>query len=259
MQYEKLLLEMLERISDLESRLTVLEQKRASAVESEINTQEYKASKKYRYLSKYIQDSEKFTVRLSFEQIEDILQFQLPDSARKHKEFWANTTSHSIALSWLSVGYKTVEVNLEQEYVVFEKSETNGREINHETEWRRKNGSIIYEIEKVFSDFKNEVELDSLTYQKQYLGVKINGKNKTVIKFRPKVDYFFIEVYDKSHTGNKLQLLQEKGLPIVYLDDPKDEPKRYYYRVTIKNYDDYLKYREDVNLLVKYCYNLSTK
>jgi hypothetical protein len=45
----------------------------------------------------------------------------LPDSAREHRAFWANTTSHSIALSWLSVGYKTVDVNLSSELVVFEK------------------------------------------------------------------------------------------------------------------------------------------
>lgn len=121
MQYEKLLLEMFERISNLESRITILEQKKVNTVDTETNMQEYKSSKKYRYLSKYIQDSDQSTLRLSFSKIEDILQFQLPDSARKYREFWANTTSHSIALSWLSINYKTTEVNLEQEYVVFEK------------------------------------------------------------------------------------------------------------------------------------------
>ena len=58
---------------------------------------------------------------ISFEDIEKTIGFSLPDSAREHRAFWANTTTHSIALSWLSVGYKTVDVDIEKEIVVFEK------------------------------------------------------------------------------------------------------------------------------------------
>ena len=60
-------------------------------------------------------------IKLSYSEIEDILKFKLPDSALTHRTFWANTTSHSIALSWLSVSYEVVEANLEEQYVVFEK------------------------------------------------------------------------------------------------------------------------------------------
>ena len=56
-----------------------------------------------------------------FGDIEKAIGFSLPDSAREHRAFWANTTTHSIALSWLSVGYKTVDVDLEKEIIVFEK------------------------------------------------------------------------------------------------------------------------------------------
>ena len=58
---------------------------------------------------------------LTFSQIENAIGFSLPESARQYREFWANTTTHSIALSWLSVGYKTVDVNLANETVVFER------------------------------------------------------------------------------------------------------------------------------------------
>ena len=52
-----------------------------------------------------------------------LIQFELPDSARNHRPFWANTTTHSIALSWLSIGYETVSVNMDKQIVVFEKTE----------------------------------------------------------------------------------------------------------------------------------------
>ena len=60
-------------------------------------------------------------VKLSYSEIEDILKFKLPDSAATHCAFWENTTSHSIALSWLSVNYSVVEANLEEKYIIFEK------------------------------------------------------------------------------------------------------------------------------------------
>ena len=119
MEYEKLMLSMVERISVLEDRVTALEKENASLQETDAS----KGSKKYRFLSEYLSNSNQKSVTLSFSEIEKILQFELPDSARNHRPFWANTTTHSIALSWLSVGYETVSVNMEKEIVVFEKTE----------------------------------------------------------------------------------------------------------------------------------------
>ena len=110
---------MAEKIADLEERVSVLEKGNISLQEAGAS----KGSKKYRYLSEYLSNSNQKFVTLSFSEIEKILQFELPDSARNHRPFWANTTSHSIALSWLSVDYKTVSVNMEKQIVVFEKTE----------------------------------------------------------------------------------------------------------------------------------------
>lgn len=117
MEYEKLILSMIERITDLEERVSALEKRNMSLQEAAAS----KGSKKYRYLSEYLSNSNKKSITLSFSEIEKILQFELPDSARNHRPFWANTTSHSIALSWLSVGYETVRVNMKKQIVVFEK------------------------------------------------------------------------------------------------------------------------------------------
>lgn len=52
-------------------------------------------------------------MKLSYQEIEDILKFKLPESAFTHRAFWANTTTRLIALRGLSVNDMAVEVNLE--------------------------------------------------------------------------------------------------------------------------------------------------
>lgn len=119
MDYDKIIIDLLNRIVTLEERVAKLENGNTNIApeNSELPT----GSKKYRFLSDYLYESKELRVKLSYAEIEDILKFKLPDSAATHRAFWANTTSHSIALSWLSVNYSVVEANLEERYIVFEK------------------------------------------------------------------------------------------------------------------------------------------
>ena len=119
MDYDKIIIELLNRIVNLEERVAKLE---SANVNNQTNVGELPSgSKKYRFLSDYLHESNEPRIKLSYEEIEQILKFKLPDSAITHRTFWANTTSHSIALSWLSVSYEVVEANLEEKYIVFEK------------------------------------------------------------------------------------------------------------------------------------------
>lgn len=115
MDYDRIILELLNRIGALEDRVSALE------AAEQVSAPAQESSKKYRFLADYLHESGEDSIRLSFEQIEQILKTKLPGSAYNHRAFWANTTSHSIALSWLNVGYQTVEVNIPQRYIVFEK------------------------------------------------------------------------------------------------------------------------------------------
>ena len=120
MDYDKIILDLLNRIVTLEDKVSKLE-KLNSAAQSD-NLDLPAGSKKYRFLSDYLLQSNSPIIKLSYNEIEEILKFKLPDSAATHRAFWANTTSHSIALSWLSVNYSVVEVNLEDRFIVFEKT-----------------------------------------------------------------------------------------------------------------------------------------
>lgn len=119
MDYDKIIIDLLNRIVTLEDKVAKLE---SVGITTQSQEMELPAgSKKYRFLSDYLYASNQSRIKLSYKEIEDILKFKLPESATTHRAFWANTTSHSIALSWLSVNYAVVEVNLENEYIVFEK------------------------------------------------------------------------------------------------------------------------------------------
>ena len=62
--------------------------------------------------------------RAGFGEIERVLGFRLPDSARLHRPWWANSrkgSGHSHALAWQAAGWRTARVDLEAETLVFER------------------------------------------------------------------------------------------------------------------------------------------
>ena len=62
--------------------------------------------------------------RVSFGEIEAILGFDLPASACLHRPWWANRNGgggHGHALAWQAAGWKTGQVDLEAETLVFER------------------------------------------------------------------------------------------------------------------------------------------
>ena len=59
---------------------------------------------------------------LTFPQIETILDRPLPRSAYKHRAWWANTETHTQALTWLTAGWKVDHADLEQQAITFTSS-----------------------------------------------------------------------------------------------------------------------------------------
>ncbi len=124
MEYSQVMLEMLERIKVLENKVKVLEEKIANTPTPKPQTamQLDKVSAKYRGLAEYLLSTNETRVTLSYSQIEEILGFALPDTARKFKQsYWANTETHSYASSWMAVGYKT-RVDVDSDTVTFIKN-----------------------------------------------------------------------------------------------------------------------------------------
>ena len=76
---------------------------------------------KYDPLYDHLLDSPNYVVALSFTEIERILGFALPASARRYQAWWANERegTHSHARSWLDASYKTQGVDLNAQAVRF--------------------------------------------------------------------------------------------------------------------------------------------
>ena len=62
---------------------------------------------------------------VSFTDIEAVLGFELPDSARLHRPWWSNQIDgHSQATAWMAAGWETAEVNVRGETLLFRRKET---------------------------------------------------------------------------------------------------------------------------------------
>ena len=80
---------------------------------------------KYAALYNHLRQTETHEWETTFREIETILGFPLPASARLHRPWWGNqknSNGHSQALAWSTAGWNTTNVHLENETLVFRRS-----------------------------------------------------------------------------------------------------------------------------------------
>jgi hypothetical protein len=58
---------------------------------------------------------------ITFKEIEETIQDNLPLSARKYQAYWSNHESHVIALAWIKTQWKKVHVDIEKEIIQFKR------------------------------------------------------------------------------------------------------------------------------------------
>lgn len=77
---------------------------------------------KYQRLYSYLHSIQAQEWRTSFGEIEAVVGFQLPPSARLHRPWWGNqkrSNGHSHALAWSVAGWETAEVDMDAETLLF--------------------------------------------------------------------------------------------------------------------------------------------
>lgn len=75
---------------------------------------------KYEPLKSYLRAQQGGEVPMTFRQVETVLGFKLPESARQHRPWWSNNVStHVNAAAWREAGWKTARVDLGGEKVTF--------------------------------------------------------------------------------------------------------------------------------------------
>ena len=67
---------------------------------------------KFSNLTSFLRENGSERISLTFEELERVLGFPLPDSAHRHRAYFSNSTGHSIAQAWLNAGYFVENVNV---------------------------------------------------------------------------------------------------------------------------------------------------
>jgi len=80
---------------------------------------------KYDPLTRHLAARQLGQIPMTFPELEALLGFALPPSARKHRAWWSNNPSNSVMTkAWLEAGYQSRDVDLAAERLVFAKLNT---------------------------------------------------------------------------------------------------------------------------------------
>lgn len=76
---------------------------------------------KYQPLAEFLSARTEDRWTASFDEVEQVLGFDLPESARRHRPWWANQTkmNHSQTKGWMAAGWLVDDISLERERVTF--------------------------------------------------------------------------------------------------------------------------------------------
>jgi len=75
---------------------------------------------KYDALANYLRRQDSDRIKMSFRQIEDLIEGGLPPAAWKHRAWWSNNLSNASARNgWRAAGWKTSKVDMQNQTLVF--------------------------------------------------------------------------------------------------------------------------------------------
>ena len=77
---------------------------------------------KYDPLERYLSAQPEYGCTLTFSQIEEIIGAPLPASARRHRSWWGNDSTHVQAQTWMGAGWTTDPPRLDEEMVLFRRT-----------------------------------------------------------------------------------------------------------------------------------------
>ncbi len=108
------------------------------AIDRERRYREMAARGKYRRLYEHLSSLSVSDWVTSFAEIESIIGFDLPASARLHRPWWANQSSgngHTQTIAWSVAGWETANVDMEAETLMFRRKPRTTRQFNLDDVW----------------------------------------------------------------------------------------------------------------------------
>ena len=75
---------------------------------------------KYEKLASYLSNRKEEMLRMTFEQIEKLIDGPLPQAAYEHRAWWANSDSNNHAINgWMQAGWETTRVDMDNKELIF--------------------------------------------------------------------------------------------------------------------------------------------
>jgi hypothetical protein len=75
---------------------------------------------KYEKLADYLTGRKEEMLRMTFEQIENLIDGPLPQAAYEHRAWWANSDSNNHAINgWMQAGWETTRVDMDNKELMF--------------------------------------------------------------------------------------------------------------------------------------------
>lgn len=79
---------------------------------------------KYESLGQFLKSRREGLVPMTFAEIENVIGTRLPPSAHKHRPWWSNNGDNSaLTRAWLEAGFKSEQVDMEGQKLVFRRVE----------------------------------------------------------------------------------------------------------------------------------------
>lgn len=120
---------------------------------------------KYDPLTRHLKSAGSRHLPMTFRDIEDVLGFDLPASARRHRPWWSNEAdgAHVQARAWVNAGYQATEVDMEAERLMFVKLNAVQGRATHPL-WGAMKGTVTYlgDVDLTEPGYADE-ELDRFT------------------------------------------------------------------------------------------------
>ncbi|EEG79133.1 DUF1653 domain-containing protein [Dethiobacter alkaliphilus] len=150
--------------------------------------------RKYDRLKDYLTgiDNDTIVIKMHYDELEKIIQSELPQSAYKHRTWWANG-GHIQADAWLEAGWKVDAVEMGQ-FVVFEKTATQERSVQIGSRYKHYKGTEYI----VLLLAKNSETLEKVVvYQDRYDASKVWVRPLAMFSEKVEIDGKFIDRFEE--------------------------------------------------------------
>jgi hypothetical protein len=78
---------------------------------------------KYEPLTEFLRKQTGNEIKMTFAQIERVIEAKLPPKAQKHRAWWSNSASNSVMTkAWLDAGFRSEQVDMEKGKLVFRRA-----------------------------------------------------------------------------------------------------------------------------------------